>query len=119
MLLGVGTYAIWYLTPASPAPLTAPGPAPADRITVTITDFAFRPQELTVPAGTTVVWVTAVGHHTVWADDGAFQSGTLRTGEQFEHTFEQPGVVPYYCDNHGDKGGKDMAGMLTVIPWTP
>jgi plastocyanin/uncharacterized membrane protein YozB (DUF420 family) len=125
VLLGVGTYAIWYFTPAAPVPLTAPGvaappgPAPVNRITVTITNFAFQPQELTVPAGTTVVWVTAVGHHTVWADDGAFQSDTLRAGEQFEHTFEQPGVVHYYCDNHGDKGGKDMAGVLTVTPRTP
>jgi plastocyanin/uncharacterized membrane protein YozB (DUF420 family) len=125
VFLGVGTYAVWYLTPASPVSRTAPGvaappgPAPVNRITVTITNFAFQPQELTVPAGTTVVWVTEVGHHTVWADDGVFQSDTLRAGEQFEHTFEQPGVVQYYCDNHGDKGGKDMAGMITVTPRTP
>jgi plastocyanin/uncharacterized membrane protein YozB (DUF420 family) len=125
VLLGFGTYAVWYLTPAPPVPLTAPGvaappgPAPVNRITVTITNFAFQPKELTVPAGTTVVWVTEIGRHTVWADDGAFQSDTLRAGDQFEHTFEQPGVVHYYCDNHGDKGGKDMAGMITVTPRTP
>jgi plastocyanin len=81
-----------------------------------ITNFAFQPKELTIPAGTTVVWNTDMGRHTVWADDGAFQSDTLRAGEQFEQTFEQPGVVHYYCDNHGDKGGKDMAGVITVTP---
>ena len=27
-----------------------------------------------------------------------------------------PVIVHYYCDNHGDKGGKDMAGVSTVTP---
>jgi plastocyanin/uncharacterized membrane protein YozB (DUF420 family) len=121
VLLGLGTYAVWYLIPAPPAPavpsIAVPsGPAPVNRVTVMITNFAFQPKELTIPAGTTVVWSTEMGRHTVWADDGAFQSDTLRAGEQFEQTFEQPGVVHYYCDNHGDKGGKDMAGVITVTP---
>jgi plastocyanin/uncharacterized membrane protein YozB (DUF420 family) len=121
VLLGLGTYAVWYLIPAPPAPavpsIAVPsGPAPVNRVTVMITNFAFQPKELTIPAGTTVVWSTEMGRHTVWADDGAFQSDTLRAGEQFEQTFEQPGVVHYYCDNHGDKEGKDMAGVITVTP---
>jgi len=124
VLLGLGTYAIWYLTPALPAPAVpslvgSPGLAPANRVTVMIINFAFQPKELTIPAGTTVVWITEAGRHTVWEEDGAFQSDTLRAGEHFEHTFAQPGVVHYYCDNHGDKGGKDMAGVITVTPRTP
>ncbi len=124
VLLGLGTYAIWYLIPAPTAPAapsvaTRPGPASVNRVTITITNFAFQPKERTIPAGTTVVWITAMGRHTVWEEDGAFQSDTLRAGEQFEHTFEQPGVVHYYCDNHGDKGGKDMAGVIIVTPRTP
>lgn len=121
--LGLGTYYVWYLAPTPTAPAVASptaqlGAAPANRVTVTITNFAFQPQELTIPAGTTVEWSTEVGRHTVWADDGAFQSDTLKAGEQFTHTFEQPGVFHYYCDNHGDKGGKDMAGVITVTPRT-
>ncbi len=121
VLLGLGIYAVWYLIPAPTAPAVPsvaapPGPAPVNRVTVMIMNFAFQPKELTIPAGTTVVWSTEMGRHTVWADDGAFQSDTLRAGEQFEQTFEQSGVVHYYCDNHGDKGGKDMAGVITVTP---
>jgi len=123
VLLGLGTYTIWYLIPAPIAPaapnIAAPlGTAPVNRVTITITNFAFQPKELTIPAGTTVVWMTEAGRHTVWEEDGAFQSDTLRAGDQFEHTFEHPGVVHYYCDNHGDKGGKDMAGVVTVTPRT-
>ena len=123
VVLGLGTYAVWYLIPASTAPalpsMAAPrGIAPGNRVTIIITNFAFQPKELTIPAGTTVVWITETGRHTVWEEDGAFQSDTLRAGDQFEHTFEQPGVVHYYCDNHGDKGGKDMAGVVTVTPRT-
>ncbi len=123
VLLGLGTYAVWYLIPAPTAPAAPsiaapPGTAPVNRVTITITNFAFQPKELTIPAGTTVVWSTEAGRHTVWEEDGAFQSDTLRAGDQFEHTFEQPGVVHYYCDNHGDKGGKDMAGVITVTPRT-
>ena len=124
VLLGLGTYALWYLIPAPTAPavpsVAAPsGPAPVNRVTVMITNFAFQPKELTIPAGTTVVWITEAGRHTVWEEDGTFQSDTLKAGEQFEHTFAQPGVVHYYCDLHGDKGGKDMAGVITVTPRTP
>ena len=62
VLLGLDTYAVWYLIPAPTAPaapsVAAPsGPAPVKRvtITITITNFAFQPKELTIPAGTTVV----------------------------------------------------------------
>src|SRR4029450_7025942 len=77
--------------------------------------------------GTTVEWNTEVGRHTVWADDGAFQSDMLKAGGQFSHTFDQPGVFHYYCDTR--LGGlswfvaTDYAGINTskmcsqLCPW--
>ncbi len=52
--------------------------------------------------------------HTVTADDGSFDSGTLNGGQSFSYTFEQPGEYPYYCALHGAPGGVGMAGTVTV-----
>lgn len=83
--------------------------------TVAIVDSAFEPVELTVAAGTTVVWnQEGSAPHTVTADDGAFDSGTLNTGDTFEFTFEEPGEYPYYCTFHGAAGGEGMAGTVVV-----
>jgi plastocyanin len=48
--------------------------------------------------------------------DGSFRSVTLVSGHHFEHTFNQPGVFAYHCDFRGAAGGKDMAGVVKVVP---
>lgn len=75
-------------------------------------DNAFRPMEITVPVGTMLVWTNA-GHnpHTVTADDRAFDSGTLESGDTFSVTFDREGRVPYYCQIHGAPG----SGMFGVV----
>jgi len=84
------------------------------RATVKIGNFQFTPKVLTVAPGTTVEWVNEGGRHLVVADDGSFKSDTLKQGDKFEHKFDKPGVYPYYCEFHGDKGGKDMSGRIVV-----
>lgn len=75
----------------------------------------FQPADITIAAGTTVVWTnTSDLPHTVTADDGSFDSGTVNPGETFEHTFETAGSVPYHCEFHGDVGGQGMSGTVTV-----
>ena len=78
------------------------GGAPQD---VMIVDNDYDPKELTVPAGTTVVW-TNVGDapHTVTAD-GEFDSGNLEPSQTFEHTFDEPGTVDYVCTIHPGQEG--------------
>jgi len=49
--------------------------------------------------------------HTVTADDGQFDSGTLNPGESFMVTFEGSGTLSYYCEIH-----PSMVGSITVIP---
>ena len=87
----------------------------AEPMSVAAVDSAFEPAEVTVPAGTTVVW-TNEGQlpHTVTADDEMFDSGTLDPGATFEFTFDTPGEYPYYCRFHGGPGGVGMAGTIIV-----
>jgi plastocyanin len=68
---------------------------------VTIVDFAFQPASLEVPIGTTVTWTNSgAAPHTVTADDGAFDSGTLQPGGTFSVTFDTPGTFAYHCEIH-------------------
>jgi hypothetical protein len=66
---------------------------------VTVGDFYFSPESVTIKVGDTVEWQNAAGgaRHSVVALDGSFRSGTA-SEFTFFHTFEVPGVVRYYCD---------------------
>lgn len=117
ILLGVGTYYLWYVNPAETAQATQaaqPVPASPGRMTVRITNFQFEPKEVKVAPGSIVEWVDEIGRHTVEADDGSFKSETMAAGGRFEHRFETPGRFPYFCTFHGDKGGMEMAGVIIV-----
>ncbi|MCF3102373.1 cupredoxin domain-containing protein [Streptomyces roseoverticillatus] len=78
--------------------------------TVSIRDFAFVPDQLTVAAGDTVTWTNEDGaDHTVTADDGSFGSGPFGQGGTFSHTFTLSGMFPYHCDIH-----PEMRGTVTA-----
>jgi plastocyanin len=111
LLLGFATYRVCYAQATAP-PMTAV--QDSQKVVVTISNFKFEPKEVTVKAGTTVSWIDSGGRHTVTADDGSFDSGTLIAGKSYDHKFDKPGVYRYYCMFHGDHGGKDMAGVVTV-----
>lgn len=84
-------------------------------VAVTLVNFAFAPGDLTIKAGTTVIWTSEdSAPHTVTADDGLFDSGTIRRGGSFSYTFTQSGEYPYYCAFHGAPGGGGMAGTIIV-----
>jgi plastocyanin len=97
-----------------PSPAASPQPAAQQpgRYTLTISDFAFTPRELTIPVGSTVTvvnrdeavhdWTSATG---VWA------SGDLRQGESFSFTFRTAGRYDYLCERH-----PEMTGTITVTP---
>ena len=83
--------------PAS-TPTTAP---PSTGNSVSIANFAFSPQTLTVKAGTKVTWTNKDSvTHTVTADKGAFNSGPLSPGNTFSFTFTQAGTYSYHCSIH-------------------
>jgi plastocyanin len=84
---------------------------------VELEDFAFSPQVLTVKVGTQVKFSNKDDvTHTVTSDTGAFDSGSLRKGEEFFYTFTEAGEFPYYCAPHGGPGGVGMSGKIVVVP---
>lgn len=78
--------------------------------TVTIQNFTFAPNTLTVKAGTNVTWInqdSAV--HDVTSDSGAFSSPDLNKDDKYTYNFTKPGEYSYYCDEH-----PSMKGKITV-----
>ena len=70
---------------------------------ITISNFSFMPDTLTVPVGTKVVWTNkdSVGH-TVTSDDtgGPLKSPLIDQGKTFEFTFDKAGTYSYHCTPH-------------------
>ena len=69
---------------------------------IKIRDFAFVPDVILIPVGTTVRWTNeGAVNHTVTSDTaGLFDSGTLGSGASFEYRFDGPGIYAYHCDLH-------------------
>jgi plastocyanin len=108
VLVGV-VAVVWMLIGASAA-----GATPVTH-QVKIVDFSFSPSSLSVQKGDTVVWTNhGTVNHTVTADNGSFNSGSLSPGQSFSHTFTTGGVVAYHCMFHGAAGGIGMSGRITV-----
>jgi plastocyanin len=82
-------------------------PARAADATVTIDNFTFEPQRLTVKAGTTVTWANQDDiPHTVASDTKLFKSKALDTDDKFSFTFATPGVYDYFCSMHPHMTGE-------------
>lgn len=98
---------------ATAEPFAADAPPPSSSASagpkvVTIKDYAFSPQNLTIPVGTTVSWTNTDGAgHLVKFDDVG--SERLAKGGTYERTFGAPGVYPYTCSIH-----PDMTGSIVV-----
>lgn len=88
-------------------------------VNVEALDNSFRVQDLTVAAGTEVVWEN-VGRnaHNVIPDPNSIQGwgvgdADFQPGATYSHVFTEPGVYSYVCTIHGLKG-KGMVGTVTV-----
>jgi plastocyanin len=78
--------------------------------TVEIENFAFTPQDVTIPVGETVQWINLdTVRHTSTSDTLVWDSGLLANGDTFEFTFDDVGVYPYHCTVH-----PTMTGSVTV-----
>lgn len=98
----------------------------------------FRPQAMTVPAGTVITWQqTGTAAHTVQSVKTLFNShpscsiegtqphfrestGCMKKGDTFTFKFTSPGQYFYYCLPHGSPGetleepAHGMAGTINV-----
>jgi plastocyanin len=95
-----------------PADPVDPGPGePAPATEVSIIDNAFDPATLSISAGDTVTWTnTGDLPHTVTFEEGP-DSGTLSSGQTFQHTFDSMGTFTYICTIH-----PTMQGVVNVDP---
>jgi LPXTG-motif cell wall-anchored protein len=105
---------------AKPPPTPAPRPASsapnpiaeaAASGGVSIQGFAFHPGSMTVNVGDTVTWTNHdSASHTATANDGSFDTGTLKPGQSGSHTFNRAGTFSYICSIH-----PNMHGTITVV----
>ena len=73
---------------------------------VGISDMQFTPVTIQVPVGTTVHWSNNDSMaHTVTADDGSFNSGSLAKDASFTHLFNKAGTYKYHCAFHSSMTG--------------
>ena len=91
---------------------------------VTIAEYSFTPDTVTVAAGEAVRWSNAgTLAHTVTSDSGAFTSaqlaapgtdpyGGMTAGAVYQRTFPTAGTFPYHCANHPTQ----MKGVVIVTP---
>jgi plastocyanin len=93
-------------------------PALAAQFNISIGDNYFSPFAPMVAPGDTVVWTnTGNTSHTVSADNGSFDSGSLAPGGTYSHTFTQVGVINYYSSidsTPANAGGNKMNAVILV-----
>jgi len=77
------------------------------RVAVSIENYAFQPDPITVVVGATVVWTNRDEvNHTVVSNDKLFSSPELEANRTFEFTFKKAGTFPYFCSLHPEMKGK-------------
>ena len=87
-------------------------PVRAADMEVTIDNFAFTPKELTVKAGSTIVFHNRDDiPHSVVGSKGEYHSKALDTDESFSFTFAKAGSYAYSCGLH-----PRMQGRIVVTP---
>ena len=91
--------------------IIAPARGDADA-TVTIDNFVFKPQDITVAVGTKITWLNRDDiPHVVVSNAGPvpFRSKPLDTDDHFSVTFTTAGAYKYFCSLH-----PKMVGTITV-----
>ena len=94
--------------PTSTTTTVAKASGTADIVAV---DFAFKPQNIEVTAGTKVTWTNndTTTHQIVSKGDPFPGDGTIDVGATYSVTFDQPGTYDYFCGIHNS-----MTGSIVV-----
>jgi plastocyanin len=90
--------------------IALPGQADNAPQAVTIENFTFNPQRLTVKAGGTVTWTNKDDiPHAIASTGAVFRSGALDTDDNYSFTFNTPGTYQYFCSLH-----PHMTGTIVI-----
>ncbi len=84
------------LAQSAPASVSIVEPSPTD-----IMNWGLDTPNVTIAAGQSVAWTnTGAQVHTVTADDGSFDSGSIASGSTSSLEFDTPGTFTYHCTPH-------------------
>ena len=88
---------------------------------VSIENFTFTPQKLTVKAGTTVTWTNKddIPHGIAAMNNFLGRSKALDTDDSYSFTFSTPGTYVYFCYLHPHMTGTIMVEAPTGDNATP
>ena len=89
------------------AAIAAPG-----ETKLTIDNFTFKPDTITVPVGTKITWQNDDDiPHSIVETTGKFHSPALDTEDKYTFTFDKAGTFEYFCGLH-----PHMKGKVVVAP---
>ncbi len=89
--------------------LWLPVTAGADEV-VTVFNFDFSPELVTIHEGESVTWNWTSGSHSTTSDDGEWDSGIRSSGDSFTLPFHDSGSFDYHCTPH-----PFMTGTVDVL----
>lgn len=84
---------------------------------ISVTNYAFNPDELTIQTGDTVIWINSEGNHNVNGTTNTYPlnpesfGNSVGSGWTYNYVFTIAGVYDYQCDPHVSLG---MTGTITV-----
>src|SRR5215831_3884685 len=79
---------------------------------LTIDNFTFNPDTITISVGTKIVWENNDDiPHSIVETTGKFRSAALDTEDKFSFTFDKAGSYEYFCGLH-----PRMQGKVVVTP---
>lgn len=69
---------------------------------VDISNYTYKPESITVPAGTKVTFVNhdSTAHTATSKQQGAFDTQPIQPGKSATVTLSEPGTFVYYCVFH-------------------
>src|SRR6266404_2634971 len=76
---------------------------------ISIINFAFTPNNVSINVNDSVTWTWVGSPHTTTSDTGLWDSGVFGTGHTFTRTFTSAGSFPFHCTVH-----PFMTGSITV-----
>ena len=70
----------------------------------------YRPTQRAIAKGTTITFINKDNaNHTATSTSKVFDSGAIKSGESFSHTFNDAGVFYFYCNYHSSSSQEQGA----------
>jgi amicyanin len=103
------------VTQPSSGPDTPQSPSqdiPQSNTNVDIKNFAFKPSEIKIKKGSTIIWTNKdSAQHIIISDSGSeINSPSLSKDQTYAHTFNNIGSFDYHCSIHPSMKAKVIVG---------